>query len=72
MMPTIVNNVETVSNLPHILGMGAAEYSGLTDSTDTGTFMMSLSGHVNRPGNYELPHGITWRDLIYDIGGGIT
>jgi NADH-quinone oxidoreductase subunit F len=71
MMPTIVNNVETVSNLPHILAMGSERYTGLTDSADTGTFMMSLSGHVNRPGNYELPHGITWRDLIFDIGGGI-
>jgi NADH-quinone oxidoreductase subunit F len=71
MMPTVVNNVETVSNLPHILSMGAAGYAGITDSADTGTFMMSLSGHVNRPGNYELPHGITWRDLIYDIGGGM-
>ena len=71
MKPTIVNNVETVSNLPHILAMGAEGYAGLTDSEDTGTFMMSLSGHVERPGNYELPHGITWRDLIYDIGGGI-
>jgi NADH-quinone oxidoreductase subunit F len=71
MMPTIVNNVETVSNLPHILAMGAGEFSGITESSDTGTFMMSLSGHVNRPGNYELPHGITWRDLIYDVGGGM-
>jgi NADH-quinone oxidoreductase subunit F len=71
MMPTIVNNVETVSNLPHILAMGAKKYSGLTGNADTGTFMMSLSGHVNRPGNYELAHGITWRELIYDIGGGI-
>lgn len=71
MMPTIVNNVETVSNLPHILSMGSGDYASLTGSDDTGTFMMSLSGHVNQPGNYELPHGITWRDLIYDIGGGI-
>ncbi|MGB7861391.1 MAG: NADH-quinone oxidoreductase subunit NuoF [Acidimicrobiia bacterium] len=71
MMPTIVNNVETVSNLPHILAMGSGEYSGLTDSADTGTFMMSLSGHVNRPGNYELPHGITWRELIYEVGEGL-
>jgi NADH-quinone oxidoreductase subunit F len=71
MKPTIVNNVETLSNLPHILAMGAAKYSGLTDSEDTGTFMMSLSGHVEKPGNYELAHGITWRDLIYDVGGGI-
>jgi len=71
MMPTIVNNVETVSNLPHILGMGAETYTALGESADTGTFMMSLSGHVNRPGNYELPHGISWRDLIYDVGGGM-
>jgi NADH-quinone oxidoreductase subunit F len=71
MMPTIVNNVETLSNLPHILAMGAGEFAGLTGNADTGTFMMSLSGHVNRPGNYELAHGITWRELIYDIGGGI-
>lgn len=71
MMPTIVSNVETVSNLPHILAMGAGEFSGLTGNADTGTFMTSLSGHVNRPGNYELAHGITWRQLIYDVGGGI-
>ena len=71
MMPTIVNNVETVSNLSHVLSMGAERYKSLSDSPDTGTFMMSLSGHVNRPGNYELPHGITWRALIYDVGGGI-
>ena len=71
MMPTIVSNVETVSNLPHILAMGAGEFSGLTGNADTGTCMTSLSGHVNRPGNYELAHGITWRELIYDVGGGI-
>ncbi len=71
-MPTIVNNVETVSNLPHILAMGSAEYVSLSDSADSGTFMMSLSGHVERPGNYELPHGITWRHLIYEVGGGIA
>ena len=71
MMPTIVNNVETVSNLPHILAMGAGDYTALSDNADTGTFVMSLSGHVSKPGNYELPHGVTWRELIYDIGGGI-
>ena len=38
---------------------------------DTGTYMISLSGHVKRPGNYELAHTLTWRELIYDIGGGI-
>jgi hypothetical protein len=71
MLPTIVNNVETVSNLPHILAMGAGDYAGLAHESDTGTFLISLSGHVVKPGNYELPHGITWRELIYDVGGGI-
>ena len=71
MLPTIVNNVETVSNLPHILSMGAEKYTKVAHESDTGTFLMSLSGHVNKPGNYELAHGITWRELIFDIGGGI-
>jgi NADH-quinone oxidoreductase subunit F len=71
MMPTIVNNVETVSNLPHIMAMGGSNYAALTGSLDTGTFLMSLSGHVKRPGNYEIPHGITWRELIFDLGGGM-
>ncbi len=71
MMPTIVNNVETVSNLAHILEMGSDEYTNLAHQTDTGTFMFSVSGHVKKPGNYELPHGITWRELIYDVAGGM-
>jgi NADH-quinone oxidoreductase subunit F len=72
MQPTIVNNVETVSNLPHILAMGSEKYIDLAHPLDTGTFMISVSGHVNKPGNYELPHGITWRHLIYDIARGIA
>lgn len=71
MMPTIVNNVETLSNLPHILEMGSEKFTEIAHEADTGTFMMSLSGHVEKPGNYEVPHGITWRELIFDIGGGI-
>ncbi|HVR76805.1 MAG TPA: NADH-quinone oxidoreductase subunit NuoF [Acidimicrobiia bacterium] len=71
MMPTIVNNVETVSNLPHILEMGAKAFTEIGHPMDTGTFMLSVSGHVNRPGNFEVPHGITWRHLIYEISGGI-
>jgi len=71
MKPTIVNNVETLANLPHVLGLGAGGYRELAHETDTGTFMTSVSGHVNKPGNYELSHGITWRELIYDIAGGI-
>ena len=71
MMPTIVNNVETVSNLPHILEMGTDDYRALGHADDSGTFLFSVSGHVKEPGNYELPHGITWRELIFDIAGGI-
>ncbi|MEX0864771.1 MAG: NADH-quinone oxidoreductase subunit NuoF [Acidimicrobiia bacterium] len=71
MLPTIVNNVETVSNLPHILALGSDGFAALSSSADTGTFMTSLSGHVKRPGNYELPHGITWRELIFEVGGGM-
>jgi NADH-quinone oxidoreductase subunit F len=71
MQPTIVNNVETVSDLPHILEMGAEEYTAIGHLLDTGTFMTSISGHVNRPGNYELPHGILWGELIYEVAGGI-
>jgi NADH-quinone oxidoreductase subunit F len=71
MQPTIVNNVETVSNLPHILELGADGYKALGHEVDTGTFLFSVSGHVERPGNYELPHGITWRELIFDVAGGI-
>ena len=71
MMPTIVNNVETLPNLPHILEMGAKAFTEVGHPMDTGTFMLSVSGHVNRPGNVEVPHGITWRHLIYEIAGGI-
>ncbi len=69
--PTVVNNIETVSNLPHIVVNGAEWYKNLAHPEDTGTFMISLSGHINRPGNYELPHGITWRQLFDEVGGGI-
>jgi NADH-quinone oxidoreductase subunit F len=71
MKPTIVNNVETLANLPHILEMGADDFRLVAHETDTGTFMTSVSGHVNKPGNYELAHGITWRELIYEVAGGI-
>jgi NADH-quinone oxidoreductase subunit F len=71
MKPTIVNNVETISNLPHIVNQGPEWFKGLGHAEDTGTFLLSLSGHINRPGNYELPHGITWRQLFDEVGGGI-
>ena len=70
--PTIVNNVETLSNLPHILNEGVDSFKALGHEADTGTFLFSVSGHVKKPGNYELPHGLTWRELIFDISGGIS
>jgi NADH-quinone oxidoreductase subunit F len=71
--PTVVNNVETLSTLPHIILMGGDEYAKLGVGRSTGTRIFSLSGHVNRPGNYEVELGITFRDLLYspELGGGI-
>jgi len=69
--PTIVNNVETISNIPWIVSTGGAAYDAIGPEGSRGTRMFSLSGHVARPGNYELVMGLSWRDLIYDIGGGI-
>ncbi len=71
MQPTIVNNVETIANLPHILELGPDEYRRLGHSDDPGTFLFSVSGHVNNPGNFEVFHGLTWRDLIFELAGGI-
>jgi NADH-quinone oxidoreductase subunit F len=70
--PTLINNVETVSTVPDVLGMGGAEYAKLgVPPGSTGTRVFSLSGNVVNGGNYELELGTTLRELIYDIGGGI-
>lgn len=70
-MPTIVNNVETISNVPWIVANGGFAFASIGPQTSAGTRLMSLSGHVARPGDYEIVLGLTWRDLIYDVGGGI-
>ncbi len=65
-MPTIVNNVETLANLPWILEHGAAAYRQHGSETSPGTRMFAVSGHVNRPGVYEVEQGVTtFRDLFY-------
>jgi NADH-quinone oxidoreductase subunit F len=72
--PTVVNNVETVSNLPWIVENGGAAFAALGVGRSTGTRIFSLSGHVKQPGNYEIEMAKpTFRDLIYDpqLGGGI-
>jgi NADH-quinone oxidoreductase subunit F len=70
--PTLINNVESITNMPIVLEVGPAEYAQIGAPPDsTGTRLFCLSGNVARPGVYEAPHGITTRHLIYDIGGGI-
>jgi NADH-quinone oxidoreductase subunit F len=69
--PTIVNNVETLTNVPMIINRGAAWYKTIGTEKSPGPKIFSLSGCVNRPGNYELPLGTTFRELIMDHGRGI-
>ena len=68
--PTLINNVETLATVPAIIAMGGAEYAKLGVETSTGTKLVSVSGHVRRPGNYEVELGIPSRELIYDLAGG--
>jgi len=69
--PTAVNNVESIATVTAVLTLGGAEYAKLGVENSTGTRVFSLSGDVVSPGNYELPHGISLRELIYDVGGGV-
>jgi NADH-quinone oxidoreductase subunit F len=63
--PTIINNVETFANVPMILANGADWYKSMGTADSAGVKIFSLSGRVRRPGNYELPFGTTFRELIY-------
>ena len=69
--PTVVNNVETLTNVPMIISRGADWYRSIGTVKSPGPKIFSLSGRVVRPGNYELPLGTTFRELIYEHGGGI-
>ncbi len=68
--PTLINNVETLSTVPAIIRMSGAEYAKLGTETSTGTKLVSVSGHVQRPGNYEIELGVPSREIIYDLAGG--
>lgn len=70
--PTVVNNVETLANVALILEKGPEWYRSFGTEESAGTKVFSLSGKVNKPGNYELPFGTTYRELIYEHGGGIV
>lgn len=69
--PTIVNNVETLANVPRILLGGGAEFAAVGTERSSGTKLFCLSGHLRRPGVYEVPFGVTVRELI-DVAGGIA
>jgi len=70
--PTVVNNVETLANIPHIINNGAEWFANIgSPPKSSGTRVFCLSGHVKNPGNYEVPMGITFRELIYEHAGGM-
>ncbi len=70
--PTVVNNVETLANLPHIVSRGPEWFASIgSPPKSTGTRIFCVSGHVKRPGNYEVPMGITFRELINEHADGM-
>jgi NADH-quinone oxidoreductase subunit F len=68
--PTLINNVETLATVPAIIRLGGADYAKLGTETSTGTKLVSVSGDVQRPGNYEIELGIPSREIIYGLCGG--
>ena len=69
--PTVINNAETIATVPQVINLGAAAYAGLGTPRNGGTRLFCISGHVERPGVYELPMGYNLRKMIYDVAGGI-
>jgi NADH-quinone oxidoreductase subunit F len=69
--PTVINNVETLSNIAWIVSNGAAAFKAIGGAKAPGTRLMSISGHVAKPGVYEIEVGYPWRKLIYDDAGGM-
>jgi len=69
--PTTINNVETVTNVPPIINKGWEWFSKIGEPKHPGTLLYGISGHVNKPGVYELPSGMLLTDLIYNYAGGV-
>lgn len=69
--PTVINNVETISAVVPILQKGGDWYASLGTPKNGGTRLFSVSGHIKKPGNYELPMGTSLRTIIYDVAGGM-
>src|SRR5580693_7856880 len=69
--PTVINNAETIASVPHALLMGGSEYEKIGSERNGGTRLFGISGHVERPGIYELPMGYNLKKAIYEVAGGI-
>jgi len=69
--PTVINNVETLSNVPHIIDKGSKWFTSIGTEKSPGTKMFTVSGKVERPGNFEAPMGTTARVLIEELAGGV-
>jgi NADH-quinone oxidoreductase subunit F len=69
--PTLINNVETLCNVPHVIENGAEWFKGFGTEQSPGTKVVSVSGRVERPGNYEVELGVPAREIVYDLAGGI-
>jgi NADH-quinone oxidoreductase subunit F len=72
MQPTLINNLQTIATVPAIIELGPERYAELGVASAPGTVVYSLSGNINRPGNFELPLGVTLRELIFEHGQGIA
>lgn len=69
--PTVVNNVETIASVPFIIEKGYAEYRAYGTKESPGTMLFGISGHVEKPGVYELPYGVSMKEVIFALCGGI-
>jgi NADH-quinone oxidoreductase subunit F len=69
--PTQINNVCSIASIPAVIELGAAKFARIGSESSPGTAIFSISGNIERPGNYELDMGTPMRELIYDLGGGI-
>src|SRR5207253_8555909 len=69
--PTVINNVETLASVPHIILMGGQKFADYGPPKNGGTRLFCLSGHINKPGVYELPLGYPLKKMIYEVAGGI-
>jgi NADH-quinone oxidoreductase subunit F len=69
--PTVINNAETLSSVPSVILKGAEWYAGIGSPRNGGTRLFSISGHVNRPGIYELPMGFNLKRMIEEVAGGV-